>query len=200
MTQSKDERPSAQPANTLHQSFTVSHPRDAVWTFFSNLSEVIPCLPGASVIGIPTTDHADIKLRVRLGPITPEFEGSADVTRDASSASGTIRGTARDSRSSSATRGEVRYVLMEEGAATRVEVDVSYTLTGPLAQFSRSSIVQDIAKRMTAAFARNLQARLEAPDSATGDRAAVRELNATSLVFSVLWERIRAALRTVFRR
>src|SRR6185436_1424941 len=99
-------------------------------------------------------------LRVKLGPITPEFEGTADVTRDASSYSGTIHGAARDTRSSSATRGEVRYALVEAGEGTRVDVDVSYTLTGPLAQFGRSSLVQDIAKRMTNAFSQNLEARL----------------------------------------
>ena len=196
--QSNDERPT-QPANTFQQSFTVDHPRDPVWAFFGRLEDVIPCLPGASVIGIPTADHADIKLRLKLGPITPEFEGSADVTRDASSCSGTIRGAARDTRSSSATRGEVRYVLIEErrGAATRVEVDVSYALTGPLAQFSRSSIVQDIAKRMTAGFAQNLEARLNQPE---GSRRPVAELDAGSLFFSAAWARFRRFVRAVLGR
>ena len=191
-TRSKDE----QPANTLHQSFTVEHPRDQVWAFFGRLEDVTPCLPGASVIGTPTADHADIRLRVKLGPIAPEFEGGADVTRDASSYSGTIRGAARDTRSSSATRGEVRYVLIEEkqGAATRVEVDVSYTLTGPLAQFSRSSIVQDIARRMSAAFARNLEAQLNQSESA---KRPVAELDAGALFFSTAWARIRRFIRTL---
>ena len=194
-TQSKDERPS----NTLHQSFTVSHPREHVWTFFNRLEDVIPCLPGASVIGTPTAGHADIRLRVKLGPITPEFEGGADVTRNAPNYSGIIRGNARDTRSSSATRGEVSYVLIEaEGAeATRVEVDVSYTLTGPLAQFSRSSIVEDIAKRMTTAFAQNLEARLSR--SGSGQILAA-ELDAGSLFFSVALTRIRSFLRALMRR
>ena len=124
------------------------------------------CLPGASVLGTPTADHVEIKLRIKVGPIVAEFEGSADVVRDPQNCSGTIRGSARDIRSSSATRGEIRYVLLEEkgGAATRVDVDVGFTLTGALAQFSRSSIVQDIAKRMTAAFAQNLEARLNQRD------------------------------------
>jgi carbon-monoxide dehydrogenase small subunit len=191
-TQSKEE----QPAHTLHQTFSVEHPRDQVWAFFGRLEDVTPCLPGASVIGTPTADHADIRLRVKLGPIAPEFEGGADVTRDASSYSGTIRGAARDTRSNSATRGEVRYVLIEEkqGAATRAEVDVSYTLTGPLAQFSRSSIVQDIARRMSAAFARNLEAQLNHSESG---KRPVAELDAGSLFFSAAWARIRRFIRTL---
>jgi len=196
----------ARPQTTLHQSFTVDHPRDKVWAFFGRLGEVTLCLPGASVVGTPTEDHVDTRIRVKVGPIVAEFEGAADAVRDASKYEGRIAGGARDARSSSTTRGEIRYVLSDEkgGTATRADVDVGFTLTGPLAQFGRSSIAHDIARRMTAAFARNLQARLEAPGSAAGEHAETRapahELNATSLVFSVLWERIRSALRAVFRR
>ena len=192
----------AKPQTTLRQSFTVDHPRDKVWAFFGRLGEVTLCLPGASLVGTPSDDHVDTRIRVKVGPIVAEFEGAADAVRDALKHEGRISGGARDARSGSTTRGEIRYVLREEkgGAATRADVDLGFTLTGPLAQFGRTSIVQDIAQRMTAAFARNLQARLEAPDRAAGERAPVRELDATSLVFSVLWDRIRSALRTLFRR
>ena len=101
------------------------------------------------------------------------------------------------------TRGEIRYVLIEDkgGTATRVDIEVGFTLTGALAQFSRSSIVQDVAKRMTASFAQNLQARLNQGDSGVRtDRAAVSELNAGSLIFSVLWERIKTFCRALFIR
>jgi carbon-monoxide dehydrogenase small subunit len=73
-----------------------------------------------------------------------------------------------------------------------------------LAQFSRSSIVHDIASRMTAAFAQNLEARLNEIESGLSTsshaRAPAGELDAGSLVLSVLRERIRAFLRSVFRR
>jgi carbon-monoxide dehydrogenase small subunit len=192
----KDERPQSQ-QTMLRQSFMVDHRRDRVWVFFGHLDEVTLCLPGASLLGTPTDDHVETKIRMKLGPIVAEFQGAADAVRDASTYSGTIRGSARDARSSSTTSGEIRYSLLEEkgGAATRVDVDVAYTLTGPLAQFSRSSIVQDIAKRMTTAFAQNLQVHLAAADSGTSAartaHARAPELNAGSLFFSVLWERIK---------
>ncbi|MGH8700511.1 MAG: xanthine dehydrogenase family Fe-S subunit [Burkholderiales bacterium] len=194
------------PQTTLHQSFSVDHRRDKVWDFFGRLGEVTTCLPGTSLLSTPTDDHVETKIRIKVGPIIAEFEGMADVVRDPANYSGMIHGSARDTRSSSTTRGEIRYVLVEDkgGAATRVDVEVGFTLTGPLAQFSRSSIVQDIAKRMTGAFARNLQARLNQGDSeASADRAArapVSELNAGSLIFSVLWDRIKAAFRALLGR
>lgn len=192
------------PQTTLHQSFSVDHRRDKVWDFFGRLGEVTTCLPGTSLLDTPTDNHVETRIRIKVGPIIAEFEGMADVVRDPSSYSGMIHGSARDIRSSSTTRGEIRYVLVEEngGSATRVNIEVGFTLTGPLAQFSRSSIVQDIAKRMTGAFAQNLQARLNQGDSgaARTGRAAVSEFNAGSLMFSVLWDRIKTFFRTLFGR
>lgn len=195
----------SQHATTLYQSFTVDHPRDKVWDFFGRLDEITLCLPGTSLRGEPTDDHVETTIRIKLGPIVAEFEGSADTVREASNYAGTICGAARDSRSSSATRGEIRYVLIEEkgGAATRVNVDVAFTLTGPLAQFGRSSIVHDISRRMTAAFAQNLEARLNREHGhADIARPAERtsEINAGSLFLSVLWGRIKTLLRSLLGR
>ena len=196
----------AKPQTTLRQSFSVDHPRAKVWDFFGRLGEVTTCLPGTSLLGPPTEDHVEIKLRIKVGPIVPEFEGAANVVRDPANHTGTIRGSARDTRSNSTTRGEIRYVLVEakNGAATRVDVEVGFTLTGPLAQFSRSSIVQDIARRMTESFAHNLQARLNQGDSGANiDCAApapAAELDAGYLVFSVLWDRMKAFFRSLLGR
>jgi len=190
--------------STLHQSFRVDHRRDDVWAFFGRLGDVTTCLPGTSLIGTPTDDHVQPKMRVKVGPIVAEFEGVADAVRDRSNHSGTIRGSARDTRSGSVTRGVIRYVLLEEkgATATRVDLEVGYTLTGPLAQFGRSTIVEEIAGRMTETFARNLQARLHGDDRSPGAAQAVAPatLDAGSLVFSVLWQRIRAALRRLLHR
>jgi len=191
------------PQSTLRQSFRVEHRRDDVWAFFGRLGEVTTCLPGTSLIGTPTDEHVEPRIRIKLGPIIAEFEGVADAIRDASNHSGTIRGSARDTRSSSMTRGEIRYRLHEDqdGAATRVDVEVGYTLTGPLAQFGRSAIVQEIAARMTDTFARNLQARLDRGDGGAATQSLPpAALDAGSLVFSVLWNRIKAVVRRLLHR
>ena len=193
------------PQTTLHQSFSVDHGREKVWAFFGRLGAVATCLPGTSLLAEPTEDHVEPRIRIKVGPIVADFEGAADVVRDASTHTGTIRGYASDTRSSSTTRGEIRYVLFDDkdGASTRVEVEVGFTLTGPLAQFSRSSLVQDIAKRMTAAFAQNLQSRLnQGEDGAGADQAGApaAELNAGSLFFSVLWDRVKGFFGAMFKR
>tara|TARA_R110000851_G_scaffold73980_2_gene163296 strand:+ start:59945 stop:61165 length:1221 start_codon:yes stop_codon:yes gene_type:complete len=192
---------SSKPMTRMQQSFTVDFPRDEVWAFFGRLGEVTTCLPGASLLSEPTDTHVEPRLRVKVGPIVAVFEGAADVERDDATYKGMIYGSARDTKSPSATRGEVEYVLSEinQGASTKVDVEIGFALTGPLAQFSRSGIVQDIAKRMTDAFAQNLHARLSNGGQSDGAAAnEVTELNAGALVFSVIRNRITTFFKRLF--
>ena len=90
----------------------------------------------------------------------------------------------------------------ERSAGSRVDVEIGYTLTGMLAQFSRTSLVQDLASRLTAAFAQNLEARLssEANRDAAEPPPLVRELNAGSLITAVLLGKVRRFLGRLFGR
>jgi aerobic carbon-monoxide dehydrogenase small subunit len=183
----------AGPATVLRQSFTVDHPRERVFAFFGRLEEVVACMPGAALTESPRDGHLQGRLRVRLGPIAADFAGEADVERDPARQSGVIRGQGRDSRTGSSAIGEVSYVLVDEraGAATRVEIEIGYALRGALAQFGRPAIVNDLAERLTAAFARNVEARLSGAESST---TATPELDAGSLILSVIRTRIRRFL------
>ena len=187
------------PALTLAHHFVVHHPREDVWAFFARIEDVAACLPGASITG---GDDRNVtgKMRVKVGPIAAEFEGVAIIERNASDFSGTIWGSGRDTRGSTATRGTISYrvVPADDPRSTRVDVDIGYALTGALAQFGRTDLMQDIVKRITNSFVQNLEARLAAPGQAPSAPAAA--LDAGSVVLSVMAERVRGWLRKLFRR
>jgi carbon-monoxide dehydrogenase small subunit len=189
------------PQVTFEQQFRVAHPPERVWEFFGRPAEVAACLPGAALTGKPTEDHVEGKLRVKAGPIVAEFSGSAEIERDVAHYAGMIRGRGQDIRSGSATRGEIAYKLSPEdgGSVTRVDVTVGYTLTGMLAQFGRSGLIRDIASRLTEAFAKNLEARLGAGEGQAVSAPAA-ELNAGSLVYSAIRDRLRRFLRGLLGR
>lgn len=205
----KADRPSAlaadfKPQSSLSQSFTVSHPADEVWAFFGDVEAVASCLPGAALTSVSDDGHVEGGIKVKVGPISAAFQGVADVTRDDAGRSGVISGTGKDAKSNSATRGVIRYKVREadDGAGTRVDVDVGFTLTGMLAQFGRSGLVQDVANRLTAAFVANLEAKL-AHASAGGDAPAppiVTELDAGSLAASVVKGWFAGLFGKLFRR
>jgi len=186
------------PQASFDQEFVVAYPREQVWEMFGRVKEIASCLPGVTLLREPTADHAKGQIRIKIGPISTEFRGEADIERDARSFSGRIVGAGSDVRSSSSTRGMISYQLLPvgDGRSTSVKVTVGYTLTGMLAQFGRSGIVQDVAARLTQAFVQNLEARLGGKSDAAPATSA--GLDAGSLVFGLIAEKIRAFFRRLF--
>jgi carbon-monoxide dehydrogenase small subunit len=185
------------PQVSFDQKFVVNFPRQQVWEMFGRVREVAACLPGASLSGEPTPEHVEGQIRVKVGPIAAEFRGQAEIERDDSSWSGKITGAGDAVRSNSTTRGVISYRLLPvgDGQSTEVALTIGYTLTGMLAQFGRPSIVQDVASRLTATFAKNLEDRL-------GGKAAADlpagGMDAGSLVFSLVADRLKGLYRRLF--
>ncbi|WP_336489432.1 xanthine dehydrogenase family Fe-S subunit [Methylobacterium nigriterrae] len=162
-----------EPAHRFDQRLDLAHPPEAVFALLGDVAAVAACLPGAVLDGAPAPDRVEGGLKVRIGPIAAVFRGRARIERDEASRSGRIHGAGNDAGGRSTTEGEIRYrVLPGEAPGTaRVELGVGYTLKGPLAQFGRPGLVQDLAGRLAAEFARALEARLSgeaAPASAAG--------------------------------
>ena len=193
--------PDFTPEKVFKDHFTVGCPPNAVFDMFGDVARVAACLPGTSLTGVPTRERAEGLIRVKLGPISASFRGAARIERDPQNLSGRIVGTGSDQRSRSSTQGEIRYQLIpiEQGAATRVELSIGYSLRGMLAQIAREGLIRDLASRLTADFARNLERQL----SGTGPDGSVegpRDLDGFSLLIYLLRTRVRRAIRRVLGR
>jgi carbon-monoxide dehydrogenase small subunit len=171
------------PATVLEQQFSVAHPPEQVFAMFDDVAAVAACLPGASLTAPTKPERVEGAIRVRIGPIAATFQGAARVDRNPADMSGRIVGIGNDRRSRSSTQGEIRYRLVPIEQGTRVDLSIGYTLTGMLAQVGRPGLVRDLAARLIAEFAGNLDRRL----SGTPPRDATSaELNGMALVFSLL--------------
>lgn len=179
------------PKSSFTESFVVGHPVDEVWDYFGHVDKVAACLPGASLTGAPRDDLVEGSIRVKVGPMSPEFHGVAKLTRDDANRTGTITGSGKDRRSNSTTRGQIIYQIKEDDTPgqTRVDVTIGYTLTGVLAQFGRPGLVRDVANRLISAFVVNLESSLTNPDKTVA--APITELNAGSLISSIILGRIK---------
>ena len=138
---------------------------------FGDIAAVAACLPGASLTAPPKPERVEGAIRVRIGPIAATFLGAARVERNPADMSGRIVGIGNDRRSRSSTQGEIRYRLVPIEQGTRVDLSIGYTLTGMLAQVGRPGLVRDLAARLIAEFAGNLDRRLSgtsAADSRSG--------------------------------
>lgn len=165
----------------LKQHFSVAYPRKKVWELFENLPEVATCMPGASLTGNPVDGHIQGSIKIKMGLIRAEFAGEADVASDVSNFTGFIRGMGLDKDHGSRAYGEVTYVLTETAAqqSTRVDIAIAFSLSGPLAQFSRAGIVNSFAEQLTKAFATNLETKI------SGDVGSDGELDIKSLAVAV---------------
>jgi aerobic carbon-monoxide dehydrogenase small subunit len=186
------------PDKVLHERFTVAHPPEKVFDILGDIGRVAVCLPGASLNGVPAADRIEGAIRVKLGPISANFRGVARIERDRDNLSGRIVGMGSDQRSRSNTQGEIRYRLVPIDRGTRVELSIGYSLTGLLAQLARDGLVRDLAGRLTADFARNLDRHLSGigPDGPAAGSHDLQDLNVVSLLIDL----VRARARKAFRR
>jgi aerobic carbon-monoxide dehydrogenase small subunit len=191
------------PQTAFTHSFAVGHPVDVVWDFFTNIGAVASCLPGASLAGEPVDGHVDGQIKIKVGPISAEFAGVADVKRNDETRTGTIIGAGKDKRSNSSTRGLIGYSVKPENNEnqTRIDLNIGFTLIGALAQFSRSGLVQEVAGRIIAVFVQNLEARLSSRSGdAPNQTALIKEFDAGALMRAMAFDYVKRAMRRLFGR
>jgi aerobic carbon-monoxide dehydrogenase small subunit len=180
----------------LAQSFVLEHAREVVWRLMSDPQAVARCMPGAELDGPPRDGNISGHISVKLGPIAANFAGEGSVKQFPGEYRQVIEGRGGDRKSGSRVTGSVDYRLSaisgETGnEATRVDVVISYALTGLLAQLGRSGIVRDLARRIGETFAQNIDAYLSDPSG-----AQVVQVPASGL--SLILQAIAARLRAIF--
>ena len=72
-----------------------------------------------------------------------------------------IEGAGSDRRTHSRVKARIQNRLIDISENdTRVEVEITYTIAGPLAQFGRSGFVRNLVTRLATVFAQNVNATL----------------------------------------
>ena len=171
-----------------------------MWEFFADVEEVVACMPGAEVTERVDDQNYKAKLTTAVGPIRPSFDVKAKVERDETAKEGHIDVNAVDRRGGSQARAKIVYRVSEQDGRTKVEIEQNVTLSGPLAQFGRTGIIEDINAQMTRQFAACLESKLAAsggqPSSApTPAPAAGGEVRVVRLLIAALGRRVAGLFR-----
>jgi len=188
------------PHKVFEDQFTIAARPDTLFDLFADIAEVATCFPGASLTAVPAPDRVEGVIRVKLGPVSADFRGAARIERDPKIRAGRIIATGKDQRSGSSTQGEIRYRLVpiDQGAATRVELSIGYSLQGILAQIARDGLVRDLARRLIADFARNLDRHLSGAGSSEAAGKA-SPLDAVALMLGLLQAGLRGIIIRLVR-
>ena len=157
---------------------------EQAWQTFQDIPAVVGCIPGGQLDGPVDGDIVRGHMTVRLGPMRAHFNGIARVELDEATKAGRLIGRGNDRISRSMLDGALNFKLLPQGTGgTDISLDMRYLLKGPLAQFGRPAVVEEIADRLLAETARNLDA------VATGSRPSddkPQALGAGALIWAAL--------------
>jgi carbon monoxide dehydrogenase subunit G len=190
-------------ALTLENEFVVSAGLEPTWRLLLDLERVSRCLPGATVE--PSADDGVFAgtMRVKLGPISMTYKGTArlgDVDADARTAVIAVDG--KETRGQGSASAQIRSTLAPEDGATRVRVETELNVTGRPAQFGRG-IMQDVAARMLSDFADCLSrtlAEADRPGEAADETPPPPALDLAPAARQVMAARLRSLLHRLLRR
>lgn len=175
----------------IAQEFVVARPPADVWTFFQNVPSVAQCLPGAELTNENEDGSYAGKLSVKLGPMSAAFEGTATISPDEANHTATISGKGVDKKGGSRGQVKVVYVITDDPGGAKVNVDADVTLSGPVAQFGRTGLINEMSKRLIGEFVTCLEGKLGAADETEADTIQAGEVRGISLFFSSLWAWLR---------
>jgi carbon monoxide dehydrogenase subunit G len=151
----------------LTNEFTVAVPLDRAWETLLDIERVAGFLPGAKIEPSSEKDVYHGTMRVKVGPIVVNYEGTARLARvDESEHTADIAVEARDTKGQGTASATIHNRLVAENGGTRVLAETDLSITGRQAQFGRG-IMQDIAGRMLDDFAKRFEQYLLHGDAAT---------------------------------
>lgn len=130
-------------------------PLSEVWPLLSDPSLVASCIPGAQLAPDQGDGMWRGSIRVRFGPTVATFRGEATLDYDHAAHRCSIQGRGIDQRGASRALSSGVIVAAAEDEATRLTVDGSFTVTGPLENFANAGGVH-VARALLAEFAANM--------------------------------------------
>lgn len=145
----------------IDNEFTVSVPIVKAWDVLSDMTQVVPLMPGAQLTGQEGDDFLG-KVKIKVGPVTSEFNGKAHfIERDEATHRAVVDGRGKEARGTGNAAAVVTLQLHEAGDHTRVTVETDLKIVGKLAQFG-SSMLQQVSEKLLGQFVDSLEAKLAA--------------------------------------
>ena len=146
----------------LRNEIVVAAPVGQTWRALLDLPRVAAALPGATIA--PDADGGSHRgtMKVKLGPILAEYEGTAridEVDEDGRTVSFHVQGSSGQGTAAATIANRVEEA---PGGGTRVVVETDLRITGRAATFGRG-LIEEVSARLLDEFATRLAAELASP-------------------------------------
>jgi uncharacterized protein len=142
----------------ISEQTLIPAPLGVVWPLLSDPAEVAACIPGAQLA--PSTGDGLWRgsIKVKFGPTVAAFRGEAKLDYDHDAHRCSIEGRGIDQRGASRALANGEVLAAAEGNSTRLTVNGSFTVTGPLETFANAGGVH-VARALLVEFANNMANR-----------------------------------------
>jgi len=123
-------------ATQLTESFSVSNP-DQAWGVVSDVSKLIPCVPGAKVLDAQGPDKATAEIDVKMGSMGMKFKGPVEIIeKDDSAKRAVIKAQAKEAGGQSNADGTVTIQISGDGGT----VDANASVSGKAASMGEGTV------------------------------------------------------------
>ncbi len=140
----------------ITDSFRVSTPIDSTWKVLLDIEGIAPCLPGAQLQEIDGDEYRGV-VKVKVGPITAQYKGTATLAEiDESAHRIVIDAAGRDTRGQGNAKATIVVTMNDDSGGTRVDVVTDLSITGKVAQFGRG-MLDEVSAKLLRQFVDNLE-------------------------------------------
>lgn len=164
----------------LENAFTIDAPVDEVWSTMLDLERVAACVPGSQVIGPAPNGGLEANTKIKVGPMAMTYRGTVVIVeQDAANRRAVLKAKAREAKGQGTAEADM---VMEVHDRQPVEVTIATDLdvTGRVAQMGRG-VMQDVAGRIIAEFAKALQAMVAGREIEFGDPGPAEHADAPAV-------------------
>lgn len=145
----------------LNNEFRVGVSVPEAWKVLTDVERIAPMLPGAQLQEVEGDEYRGV-VKVKVGPITAQYKGSATfLEKDESAGRVVLKASGRDTRGQGNASATITATMVPDGDGTRVSVSTDLTVTGKVAQFGRG-VLADVSAKLIGQFVDALEADLKA--------------------------------------
>jgi uncharacterized protein len=157
----------------LENAFTIDAPVEEVWTTMLDLERVAGCVPGSEVLGPSSDGGLEANIRIKVGPMSMKYRCVvAIVQEDGASHRAVMQAKAREAQGQGTAKADM-LMHVHDGSPVEVSIITDLDVSGRVAQMGRG-VMQDVAGRVIADFAKALQAMLAGGHADGASDTAVR--------------------------
>ncbi|NND31716.1 MAG: SRPBCC family protein [Saprospiraceae bacterium] len=145
---------------TIEKIFEVTEPIDKVWSSLADPTQVVVCVPGASITEKIDEKNYKGEVETKFGPIKVKYDGEIQIAElDEENRKMILKGRGLDSKGKGSADMQMTGTLAEIDGKTKVHFVMNIVIVGMLAQFG-SRLINDVSDQLLNQFVENFKAKL----------------------------------------